>query len=68
MKHNSPTMKKGNLWRTVCAIGWSLIGVRKDAEYETDKKALQPLHIVFVGIAALFVFVLLLIGLVNWVV
>jgi len=60
--------KKGTLWRTLCAVGWSLIGVRKDAEYETDKKALQPLHIVLVGVSALFVFVLLLIGLVNWVV
>jgi len=60
--------KQGSLWRTLCAVAWSLIGVRKDAEYETDKKSLQPLHIVCVGVAALFVFVLLLIGLVNWIV
>jgi len=60
--------KKGSFWRTLCAVGWSLIGVRQNAEYETDKKSLQPLHIVLVGVAALFVFVLLLIGLVNWIV
>jgi len=69
-QHTTPgdPPRKGSLLRTLRAVGWSLIGVRQDAEYETDKKALQPLHIVFVGIAALFVFVFILIGLVNWVV
>jgi len=68
MKQPSSIPQKGSLWRTLCAIGWALLGVRKNAEYETDKKALRPLHIVSAGIAALFVFVLLLIALVHWVV
>lgn len=63
-----PTPRKGSLLRTLRAVAWSLIGLRKGAEYQQDQEKLQPLHIVFVGLAALFAFVLLLIGLVNWVV
>ncbi|GAD23676.1 hypothetical protein AVS7_03436 [Acidovorax sp. MR-S7] len=64
----TPPARKGSLLRTLRAVAWSLIGLRKGSEYQADQEKLQPLHIVFVGLVALFALVLLLIGLVNWVV
>ncbi len=49
-------------------MGWALLGVRKGSEWHKDSAQIKPLQIVAVGIVAIFVFVLLLIGLVNWVV
>lgn len=59
--------RKGSLLRTLRAVAWSLIGLRKGEQYRRDQETLQPLHIVFVGLVALFALVLLLIGLVNWI-
>ena len=59
--------RKGSLLRTLRAVAWSLIGLRKGEQYQRDQEMLQPLHIVFVGLVALFVLELLLIGLVNWI-
>jgi len=55
------------LLRTVKAVAWSFIGLRKGSEFEQDVK-LNPLHIVAVGIAAAILLVLGLVGLVHWVV
>ena len=63
-----PAPKKGSLLRSVRAVAWSFIGLRKGAEYQQDQERIQPLHIVLVGLLAIFALVLLLIGLVNWVV
>lgn len=63
-----PHERKGSLGRTVRAVAWSLIGLRKGSEYEQDVQRLNPLHIIAVGLAAVFLLVLGLIGLVNWVV
>ncbi|MGV0960944.1 MAG: DUF2970 domain-containing protein [Limnohabitans sp.] len=60
--------RKGTLIRTVQAVLWSFIGVRKNADYQKDIEKLNPFHIVGVGIAAALLFVLGLIALVNWVV
>lgn len=54
--------------RTVKAVAWSLIGLRKGSEYQKDVERLNPLHIVAVGLAAVFLLVLGLIALVNWIV
>ena len=54
--------------RSIRAVAWSLIGLRKGAEYQRDQERIQPLHVVLVGLVAIFALVLLLIGLVNWVV
>ena len=64
----TPLRRKGSLWRTVKAVGWSFFGVRKGADYQEDIARLNPLHIILVGIAGCVVFVAALIGLVNWVV
>ncbi len=60
--------RKGSLLRTVQAVLWSFIGVRKNSDYQKDIEKLNPFHIMGVGIAAALLFVLGLIALVNWVV
>ncbi len=63
-----PMERKGSLLRTVRAVAWSLIGLRKGSEYQQDVEKLNPLHIIAVGLVAVFLLVVGLIGLVNWVV
>ena len=60
--------RRGSLPRTISAVAWSLIGLRKGSEYEKDLEKINPLHLVIVGLLAVFVLVALLIVLVNWVV
>ncbi|MES3011130.1 MAG: DUF2970 domain-containing protein [Pseudomonadota bacterium] len=64
----APHRRKGSLWRTVRAVGWSFFGVRKGSDYQEDIAKLNPLHIILVGIAGCMLFVVGLIALVNWVV
>ena len=60
--------QKSSLLRTVKAVAWSFIGLRKGSEFEDDVKQLNPLHIVAVGIAGAVVLVLALVAVVHWVV
>jgi hypothetical protein len=64
----APHERKGSLLRTVRAVAWSLIGLRKGSEYQEDLEKLNPLHIIAVGLAAVFLLVVSLIAIVNWVV
>lgn len=57
-----------SLLRTVKAVAWSFIGLRGSREYQEDIQKLSPLHIIAVGLVAVFVFVGCLIALVSWVV
>lgn len=63
-----PLERKGSLLRTVRAVAWSLIGLRKGSEYQQDVEKLNPLHIIVVGLVAVCLLVVGLIVLVNWVV
>ncbi|PUA95583.1 hypothetical protein C8C99_0384 [Acidovorax sp. 107] len=63
-----PVRRKGSLLRTVRAVAWSLIGLRKGSEYQQDVEKLNPIHIIVVGLIAVFLLVMGLIGLVNWIV
>ncbi|MBV7544439.1 DUF2970 domain-containing protein [Acidovorax sp. sic0104] len=65
---SKPHERRGSLLRTVRAVAWSLIGLRKGSEYQQDVEKLNPLHIIAVGLAAVFLLVIGLIGLVNWIV
>jgi Protein of unknown function (DUF2970) len=60
--------RKTPLWVTVKAVLWGFLGVRKNADYQEDIAKLNPLHLMAVGVVLAFVFVGVLIGLVNWVV
>lgn len=64
----SPLQRKGSIWRTVKAVAWSFVGLRRGSDYREDISKLNPLHIIAVGLVACILFVMGLIGLVNWVV
>lgn len=57
-----------SLWRTIKAVAWAFLGIRKSSEYRQDLTELKPVHIIVVGIASALVFVLVLVWFVNWVV
>lgn len=59
---------RGSLLRTMKAVGWSFIGIRKNSEYQEDLGKLNPFHVIAVAIVAVALFVGGLIALVNWVV
>jgi hypothetical protein len=56
------------LLRTIRAVLWSFLGIRKASEYQKDTAELNPLTIIIVGFALAIVFVVALIALVNWIV
>ena len=60
--------RKGSIFRTVKAVMWSFVGLRSRGGYEQDVAQLNPVHIVFAGLAGVFVFVGSLILLATWVV
>jgi amino acid transporter len=54
--------------RTVQAVLWSFIGIRKNSEGQEDMAKLNPFHVLVVGLCLALIFVAGLIALVNWVV
>jgi amino acid transporter len=66
----TPEMRvsKTSWFRTIQAVLWSFVGLRKSADYQQDIEKLNPFHIIGVAIGAALLFVLGLIALVNWVV
>ncbi|MDY0105490.1 MAG: DUF2970 domain-containing protein [Giesbergeria sp.] len=60
--------RKGSVLRTIRAVAWSLIGLRKGSEYREDLEKIHPLHVIGVGLAAIFGLVVFLIALVHWIV
>lgn len=67
-KSDKPAVRRGSLWRTVKAVAWSFLGVRKNSEFQDDAAQVTLYHIIGVGIVGGLLFVLSLIALVNWVV
>ena len=59
---------KQSLWRSVRAVAWSFIGIRKGSGFQEDVASIKPLHVLGVGVVAAFLFVIGLIALVNLVV
>jgi hypothetical protein len=57
-----------SFWRSVKAVGWSFLGIRKNSEYQQDLARVNPLHIVLVAFGGVVVFVVGLAFFVNWVV
>jgi Protein of unknown function (DUF2970) len=62
------TVKKGSLWRTIVAVAWSFLGIRKSSEFQEDIDRITPLHILVVGVASGLLFVIGLMVIVNLVV
>ncbi len=61
-------LRKGSLSGTVKAVLWGFLGVRRNADYQSDVAKLNPIHIMVVGVVMALLFVVTLILLVNWVV
>ena len=59
---------KISLMRSIKAVAWSFLGIRKSSEFQEDIDKITPLHVLGVGLVAVFVFVISLIVLVNLVV
>jgi hypothetical protein len=57
-----------SIFRTVQAVLWSFIGIRKNSDGQEDMAKLNPFHVIVVGLCLALIFVLGLIALVNWVV
>ena len=56
-----------SLLRTVRAVAWSFLGLRRGSGLEQDAR-LNPVHVMVVGLVAVFLFVLALAALVHWIV
>jgi hypothetical protein len=56
-----------NLARTIKAVAWSFIGIRKNSDYQEDLGKLNPFAIIAVALVGVALFVGGLIALVHWV-
>jgi hypothetical protein len=59
---------KRPLWRSIVAVAWSFIGIRKNSGFQEDLSHITPLHVLGVGLVAGLLFVIGLIVVVNLVV
>jgi len=67
-KHVPATVKKGSLWRTIVAVAWSFLGIRKSSDFQEDIARITPLHILVVGVVSGLLFVIGLMVIVHLVV
>lgn len=63
-----PEAPPSRWWHPIKTVAWALLGVRKGSEYQRDFARLHPFQVIAVGLVAVFVLVLGLIALVQWVV
>lgn len=61
------TRRKGSFLRTVRAVAWAFLGLRKGSEYRQDLGQINPLHLIVVGLLAFLLLVLGLMAVVHWV-
>jgi hypothetical protein len=66
MTASPETSPKGSAWQTARAVGWALLGVRKNSGFQDDTARLNPLHVIAAGLVAVVCFVGVLILLVRW--
>ena len=57
-----------SLARSLKAVAWSFLGIRKNSDYQQDLASVNPIHIVVVAVGGVFIFVVSLMFFVNWVV
>ena len=63
-----PTATGRSFLRSLKAVAWSFVGIRKNSEYQKDLGSVNPLHVIIVGIGAALALVIGLVVLVNVVV
>ena len=60
--------KRTSFMRSIVAVAWSFLGIRKSSEFQEDIARITPLHILGVGLVAGVLFVIALMVLVNLIV
>lgn len=60
--------KPASFGRSIKMVAWSMLGIRSRSGYQEDLARVNPLHVVVVGLVAVLLFVVALMGLVNWMV
>jgi hypothetical protein len=69
MEEDTPTTPpKASFLRTLKAVLWSFIGIRKQSDYERDAAELNPIHVIIAAVLAAAAFVAVLIFIVRQVV
>jgi hypothetical protein len=64
----APGSRKGSLPRTVKAVAWAFLGIRKNSDYQSDLGQIHPFHLIAVALVGVALFVGGLIVLVHWIV
>ena len=63
---NRPAQQESpSAWRTIKAVLWSFLGIRRRKDFQDDVAQLKPLHLMVAGVVLTFVFVIGLMVLVN---
>lgn len=57
--------ERSSVWRTVKAVLWGFLGIRRRKDFQDDVSQLKPLHLMVAGVILTFVFVIGLMVLVN---
>lgn len=65
---DKPVVVKRPFLRSIVAVLWSFIGIRKNTEFQEDLAHITPLHVLGVGLVAGLFFVIGLIVVVNLVI
>lgn len=60
--------RKASFGATMKAVFWSIFGVRKRKDYESDAARLNPVHVIIAGILGAVIFVAVLVSIVKLVV
>jgi hypothetical protein len=68
MSERSQAGKKYSIGHSIKMVAWSFLGIRRNSGFQDDMAKVSPFHVIAVGIAGAFIFVVGLIVLVNWVV
>jgi hypothetical protein len=68
MNQGEKLVSKSSLGQSIKMVAWSFLGIRRNSAFQEDMAKVSPFHVIAVGIAAAFIFVVGLIALVNWVV
>jgi len=58
----------GPLLRSFKVVAWAFMGMRKGSESQQDFSQVKPITVIVVGVISALLFVLVLVGLVNWVI
>lgn len=65
---NGAPQKKASAWETFKAIAWSFFGVRRSKDFQDDQVKLKPYQLIAGGLIGVFIFIGILIAVVNAVV